>query len=245
MDDVPASSAVVVRRAPGAAPSRGGSVRPVRSTRQSGEVFFGVGVRGASSAGSFEVDLVVGMHSPPYFVECLEHLCNQPADQPHRRRRSTRRTQRRRRSPPPWCARTCFQVGQVTRRISCLQFLEVILRLRRPLTCTFHPAIRFHVDSDCPESALAGAEGFEPPLAVLETAGLPLNLRPCCPARSRTGSLPVLLDFLVRLVLAAVRAELLHFQTLGRGLLVLRVRVVPVLALGALERDDFASHVYS
>jgi hypothetical protein len=25
---------------------------------------------------------------------------------------------------------------------------------------------------------LAGAEGFEPPLAVLETAGLPLNLRP-------------------------------------------------------------------
>jgi hypothetical protein len=26
---------------------------------------------------------------------------------------------------------------------------------------------------------LAGAEGFEPPLAVLETAGLPLNLRPC------------------------------------------------------------------
>jgi hypothetical protein len=26
---------------------------------------------------------------------------------------------------------------------------------------------------------MAGAEGFEPPLAVLETAGLPLNLRPC------------------------------------------------------------------
>src|SRR5580704_175198 len=46
-----------------------------------------------------------------------------------------------------------------------------------------------------PEAAetVAGAEGFEPPLAVLETAGLPLNLRPyftysvlrrgppCCP----------------------------------------------------------------
>ena len=27
--------------------------------------------------------------------------------------------------------------------------------------------------------SMAGAEGFEPPLAVLETAGLPLNLRPC------------------------------------------------------------------
>ncbi len=26
---------------------------------------------------------------------------------------------------------------------------------------------------------MAGAEGFEPPLAVLETAGLPLNLCPC------------------------------------------------------------------
>jgi hypothetical protein len=29
-----------------------------------------------------------------------------------------------------------------------------------------------------PPEAVAGAEGFEPPLAVLETAGLPLNLRP-------------------------------------------------------------------
>ena len=38
---------------------------------------------------------------------------------------------------------------------------------------------------------MAGAEGFEPPQAVLETAGLPLNLRPCtglsstcCPTRT-------------------------------------------------------------
>ena len=30
---------------------------------------------------------------------------------------------------------------------------------------------------------LAGAEGFEPPLAVLETAGLPLNLRPYVKAK--------------------------------------------------------------
>ena len=36
-----------------------------------------------------------------------------------------------------------------------------------------------------PETELAGAEGFEPPLAVLETAGLPLNLRPCFRAGSR------------------------------------------------------------
>ncbi len=32
---------------------------------------------------------------------------------------------------------------------------------------------------------MAGAEGFEPPLAVLETAGLPLNLRPYFRANSR------------------------------------------------------------
>ena len=35
---------------------------------------------------------------------------------------------------------------------------------------------------------MAGAEGFEPPLAVLETAGLPLNLRPCGPAPQTGGS---------------------------------------------------------
>jgi hypothetical protein len=32
---------------------------------------------------------------------------------------------------------------------------------------------------------MAGAEGFEPPLAVLETAGLPLNLRPFSGAKPK------------------------------------------------------------
>src|SRR5262249_12476169 len=36
---------------------------------------------------------------------------------------------------------------------------------------------------------LAGAEGFEPPLAVLETAGLPLNLRPCIGPPPELGGL--------------------------------------------------------
>ena len=85
---------------------------------------------------------------------------------------------------------------------------------------------------------LAGAEGFEPPLAVLETAGLPLNLRPW--VAPKAGSISILLDFLMRLVLAAVTAEFLHFQTLSRGLLVFRGSVVPVLALVALQRDDFS-----
>ena len=36
---------------------------------------------------------------------------------------------------------------------------------------------------------MAGAEGFEPPLAVLETAGLPLNLRPYVTSRLLVYSL--------------------------------------------------------
>jgi hypothetical protein len=46
----------------------------------------------------------------------------------------------------------------------------------------------------------------------------------------------------MRVVLAAIRAELLHFKTLGRRLFVLRARVVPVLAFLTLERDDFSWH---
>jgi hypothetical protein len=41
-------------------------------------------------------------------------------------------------------------------------------------------------------------------------------------------------------VLPARIAKLRKLQPTGRGLLVLRSGVVPVLALGALQRDDFA-----
>src|SRR5579864_6425683 len=71
-----------------------------------------------------------------------------------------------------------------------------------------------------PAVLLAGAEGFEPPLAVLETAGLPLNLRPWVPA------IPSLLDFLMHLVLTALRAEFLHLQPLRRRLFVLFFRLI-------------------
>jgi hypothetical protein len=47
----------------------------------------------------------------------------------------------------------------------------------------------------------------------------------------------------MRVVLAAVRAELAHFDAPGRGLLVLRTRVVPVLAFAALKRNDFSRHL--
>ena len=48
-----------------------------------------------------------------------------------------------------------------------------------------------------------------------------------------------LLDFLVRLVLTAFAAELLHFEAFCRGLLVFGAGIIPVLALGALEGNDF------
>src|SRR5690348_6120001 len=51
-----------------------------------------------------------------------------------------------------------------------------------------------------------------------------------------------LLDFAVRLVLAALRAELFELETLGGRLLILHVCVVPILALSALKGDDFTRH---
>jgi len=42
-------------------------------------------------------------------------------------------------------------------------------------------------------------------------------------------------------VLPVVTAELLEFQLLRHGLLVLRRRVVPTFALGTLKRDDFSA----
>jgi hypothetical protein len=56
------------------------------------------------------------------------------------------------------------------------------------------------------------------------------------------GGTPILLDFLVRLVFPAMPAELLHFQAFRGGLLVLGGRVVAILALRALERNDVARH---
>src|ERR1019366_1730809 len=123
-----------------------------------------------------------------------------------------------------------------------LQIVEVVLRVVKPnFNIGSSHRIFLTTYSQPVAGCLAGAEGFEPPLAVLETAGLPLNLRPCV-ALPRSGDILILLDFLVRLVLPAVPAELLQFQAFGGGLLVLGRRVVPVLALRALERNDVARH---
>jgi hypothetical protein len=74
---------------------------------------------------------------------------------------------------------------------------------------------------------------------VVEGAYLFYSISAGAPGGSR------LLDFLVGLVLPAVLAELLHLQTLGRGLLILGRRIVPVLAFRTLERDDVARHCFS
>jgi hypothetical protein len=81
----------------------------------------------------------------------------------------------------------------------------------------------------------------------LETAGLPLNLRPWVLPPKIPEDIFILLDFPVHLVLAAMAAELLHLDTFCRGFLVLGRRIVAVLALRALECDDVARHcvIYS
>src|ERR1039457_7079145 len=67
-----------------------------------------------------------------------------------------------------------------------LQIVEIIPRVPNPNfdVGSSHKVFLSHaLPTGC--GCLAGAEGFEPPLAVLETAGLPLNLRPCvAPPRS-------------------------------------------------------------
>jgi hypothetical protein len=81
---------------------------------------------------------------------------------------------------------------------------------------------------------LAGAEGFEPPKAVLETAGLPLAYAPQQPANFS------LLYFLVRLMLTAKRAEFVELQPFGFGLLIFGLAIVLPLALSALQSNNFA-----
>ena len=88
------------------------------------------------------------------------------------------------------CGRSdCGQVGQETRRISVLTSSKIRPGLFRPIAyfAQFHtlfkilmkckPTIAGHKGGKL-EFAWQGAEGFEPPKAVLETAGLPLAYAP-------------------------------------------------------------------
>jgi hypothetical protein len=46
----------------------------------------------------------------------------------------------------------------------------------------------------------------------------------------------------MQLVLAAIGTELLQLQALGGSLLVLGFGIIPIFALGALERNNVARH---
>ena len=46
----------------------------------------------------------------------------------------------------------------------------------------------------------------------------------------------------MRRVLAATAAELFEFQPLGHRLAILGLRVVPLFAITALQRNDFSGH---
>src|SRR5271170_5496036 len=97
---------------------------------------------------------------------------------------------------------------------------------------------------------MAGAEGFEPPKAVLETAGLPLAYAPTraasTPSLLETSLLDfsLLLNFPVGPMATAKGAKLLQLQPLGLGLLVLGLAVILPFALGALQSDNL-SHIRS
>jgi hypothetical protein len=91
---------------------------------------------------------------------------------------------------------------------------------------------------------LAGELGFEPRSSVLETDSLTVELTPPWCGTRATGLIPEsgrrLLRFLVIRVLAAGIAELREFEAACGRLLVLRRRVVPVFAIGALQCNNFA-----
>ena len=94
---------------------------------------------------------------------------------------------------------------------------------------------------------MAGAEGFEPPSSVLETDSLTVELTPLDSIENFRFEISKLanfklLRFLVRRVLAALPAKLLHLQTVRRRLPVLRRGVILIFAIRALHVNDFAWH---
>src|ERR1700733_14789680 len=171
----------------------------------------------------------------------------------------------------PVVARTCGQDGHVTRFISACNSSTYVFVASGHFTNSigFLPTLpndqySFRVSTwntwsptgsclDSPagvitthRASLAGAEGFEPPLAVLETAGLavkPMPLRSSFltqptrnqkPSAASTAARPnSLLGLAVRLMLSAIRAELLQLQPLGCGFLFLRIAILRTLVAQA------------
>ena len=154
-----------------------------------------VGIRLGSSRVQELVGFSSGMHlfvrhgGRPLLGEGVEQLAGSACRRSCRPPRNTPRTRTPRRSPRRWWPRTCFQ-----RRPGHALHFEPAARRNSPslragptggplmnLPLIDFPAACCHLPCLLDyllATAMAGAEGFEPPLAVLETAGLPLNLRP-------------------------------------------------------------------
>src|SRR5580700_986172 len=98
---------------------------------------------------------------------------------------------------------------------------------------------------------MAGAEGFEPPSSVLETDSLTVELTPleslpncmiCELFNSKILQSVNLFYFLMRRMLPAVVAEFLQLQPLRHSLPILGGRIIPFLALTALQRNNLSRH---
>jgi hypothetical protein len=101
---------------------------------------------------------------------------------------------------------------------------------------------------------MAGAEGFEPPKAVLETAGLPLAYAPQSNGQRSRASYQsteknellspgrFLFDLFMRMMLAAERTELAQLQPARRGLFIFHAGVVLVFAFTTLQCNLFPRH---
>jgi hypothetical protein len=103
---------------------------------------------------------------------------------------------------------------------------------------------------------MAGAEGFEPPSSVLETDSLTVELTPLCSlsncAICELSNLKFvnpkiqqsvnLFYFFMRRMLPAAVAKLLKLQPLRHGLPILGGRIIPLLALTALQRNNLSRH---
>jgi hypothetical protein len=90
---------------------------------------------------------------------------------------------------------------------------------------------------------LAGAEGFEPPKAVLETAGLPLAYAPTAATFLAYQKRPEpLFSLPMRMMFTAKGTELFEFDALSGGAFIFGFAVVPIFAFAALELNNFSRH---
>src|ERR1043166_542026 len=144
---------------------------------------------------------------------------------------------------------TSLRPGQVTFFISSRMFCHpsrVAVTHSRGLLTTATPfSIRAPLMSDLggvgrPRGTRTPNLRFWRPL-LCQLSYWPASAAKACKSTPLATYSPALLGLPVNRVLPIVTAELLQLQLLRHRLLVLRRRVVPTFALGALERDDLST----